>query len=131
MALPIGQSHSAEVGMSHSVRSRLEDTALEREPADAPVTRVLGAGLSNVERRMWWRLLDLGSIAAVARKDGVSRSTVYRRIRGRTRRPSGMVCKNRWVFLWWEARLTFCRGRHLRSTKRPSLTHHDAPLHTL
>lgn len=71
--------------------------------SDAGVLRVLSAGLNAIERRTWWRILDGWSLPAIAEADHVSRAAIYCRIRG-TNGHGGMVRKNRWVALWWEAR---------------------------
>jgi hypothetical protein len=120
MALPIVQSHSEPPRMSDTCsaarfthRTRRADVAAvdasecsDRAPqvtyADAPVVRALGAGLDDVERRTWWRLLDGWPIAAIAHADQVSRTAIYYRIRGSAGQ-RGMTAKNRWVALWWAA----------------------------
>jgi hypothetical protein len=69
----------------------------------AKVLRVLSRGLTKIERRTWWRILDGWSIDAIAEADGVRRAAIYARIRG-TRGTGGMVRKNAWVARWWNRR---------------------------
>ncbi len=103
---------------------------------DASTSRALGSGLDPAECRIWWGVLDGDTITALARRDGISRATLYRRLCGDARR-RGMVHKSRWVQRWWDAR---CRLAQSESTphRRPrprahpsSLIQSHAPLHAM
>jgi len=58
-------------------------------------------GLTKTERRTWLLLLLGYSIVETARKENVSRSAIYERIRGNSKGQGGMIRKNDYVWIWW------------------------------
>lgn len=86
-----------------------DTTSSQTDPSDdhaqhgAKVLRALSAGLTRLERRTWWRILDGWSVDAIADADGVSRTAIYCRIRGKHGN-GGMASKNTWVSEWWARR---------------------------
>ncbi|MEN6537895.1 MAG: hypothetical protein ABFD89_29865 [Bryobacteraceae bacterium] len=77
----------------------------QTEPLD--LIEVLCENLNRDERRIWMRLMDGCSLRELAREEGVSRSALYFRLRGRRGR-GGMIAKNRYVAAWWAQ----CQERH-------------------
>jgi hypothetical protein len=57
--------------------------------------------LNRTERRTWVSLLLGQSIVEIARKEEVSRSAIYERIRGNSKGQGGMIRKNDYVHIWW------------------------------
>src|SRR5258708_3755476 len=57
----------------------------------------LCTNLNHVERRIWLRLIDSGSISEVATEEKVKRPAIYARIHR-------MARKNAYVAIWWRLR---------------------------
>lgn len=60
--------------------------------------------LTPCERRTWLLLMLGFSIVETARKERVSRTAIYERIRGNSKGQGGMIRKNDYVRIWWERR---------------------------
>ena len=60
--------------------------------------------LNPLERATWLKLIDGQSVELIADSEGISRSAVYERIRGNSKKQGGMVRKNDYVRLWWGLR---------------------------
>ena len=78
-----------------------ESPESERHPTE-PLD--LFINLTPVEQSTWARLLSGRSLSEIADEDDVSRTAIYIRIRGKGKRPGGMVAKNPWVAVWWAIR---------------------------
>jgi hypothetical protein len=66
--------------------------------------------LNPLERETWRKILAAQSIASIAEEEGVTRATIYARIRGNSFGRGGMIGRNFWVLLWWRLRQRMTAG---------------------
>jgi hypothetical protein len=59
--------------------------------------------LTALERQTWLQIVRGSTIAEIARAEGVSRTAIYTRIRGKDGH-GGMAARNAYVGVWWELR---------------------------